>query len=338
MKLKEVATLLGGVTVVGDPDFEITGLNTPAQAEPGELVFLFREEFLEEVRSSRSRVLVVEERFVTEFPDRNLLVVTHPRLAFAKIASLFSPREEREGVHPSAFVHPEASLGEGVWVGPFAVVEKGAQVGAQTKIFPQVYIGERVRIGSDCLIYPGVVIGADCEIGNRVILHPGVVIGGDGFGYEWDGEKHLKIPHLGRVVIEDEVEIGSNSTVDRATLGETRIGQGTKIDNLVMIAHNVQIGEKVLIAAQSGIAGSSVVEDLAVLGGQSGVVDHTRVRRATKVAARGGVVSEVGPDAVVSGFPAQEHHREMRQQALIRKLPELFQRIRKLEKAVFRKQ
>jgi len=338
LKLREIAGLIEGVTIIGDPDFEVKGINAPAQAGPNDLVFLFREEFIEEVHSSLAQALVVEKKFVSEFPGRNLVVVARPRLAFAKVASLFSYVQKKEGVHPSAFVHPEASLGGEVWVGAFSVIERGAQIGARTKIYPQVYIGERVRIGSDCLIYPGVVIKHDCEIGDRVILHPGVVIGGDGFGYEWDGEKHLKIPHLGRVIIEDDVEIGANSTVDRATLGETRIARGTKIDNLVMVAHNVQIGEKVLIAAQSGVAGSSVVEDLAVLGGQSGVVDHTRVRRGTRVAARGGVVSEVGPDQMVSGFPAQDHHQEMRQQALIRKLPELFRRIRKLEKAVFRKQ
>ncbi|MGQ9746201.1 MAG: UDP-3-O-(3-hydroxymyristoyl)glucosamine N-acyltransferase, partial [Candidatus Caldatribacteriaceae bacterium] len=198
-------------------------------------------------------------------------------------------------------------------------------------IFPQVYIGKNVTIGRNCLLYPQVVVRENCILGDRVILHSGVVIGADGFGYEWYEGRYVKIPHVGNVVIEDDVEIGANTTVDRATLGTTRVGRGSKIDNLVTIAHNVSIGRNVVIAAQSGIAGSSQVGDGVVMGGQAGVGDHCEVPEGVRIAGRAGVVSRVERGSMVSGFPAQDHRKELQERVLIRKLPDIWRRLKIIE-------
>jgi len=334
LKLKEIAALVDGY-LVGEAEFEIKGINNLEEAQAEDLVFLFHPRYLEQARVSRARSIVLGEVEAQSLVGKNLLIVDNPRLAYIKLAKYFSPFVfPPAGVHPSAFVHPQASLAEGVVVGPFSVIEEGATIAAGTCLFSQVYVGKGVKIGADCLIFPQVVIREQCQIGNRVILQAGVVIGGDGFGYERTKDGYLKLPHIGRVVIEDEVEIGANSTVDRATMGETRVGAGTKIDNLVMVAHNVKIGKNVVIVAQSGIAGSSTIGDNSVLAGQSGVVDHCKLESGVTVLSRGGVVNDIPAGKTVSGFPAQEHHQHLRQQALVKKLPQLWQRVRSLEKKI----
>jgi UDP-3-O-[3-hydroxymyristoyl] glucosamine N-acyltransferase len=331
MRLQEVCELIGGL-LEGDPDFEVRGIREPWEAEANDLVFLYHPRFIGSVQASASRVVVLKKDFQVELTGKYRILVDNPRYAFLKLAPyFFEVTPSPFGIHPQAFVHPKAILQREVSVGAFSIIEEGAQIGEGTIIFPQVYVGKNVVLGRRCVLYPQVVIRENCLLGDRVILHSGVVIGADGFGYEWYEGRYLKIPHVGRVIIEDDVEIGANATVDRATLGVTRIGKGSKIDNLVIIAHNVRIGKNVVIAAQSGIAGSAQVGDGVVMGGQSGVVDHVEVPDGVQVAGRGVVASRVERGSLVSGFPAQDHRRELRERALVRKLPEMWQRLKALE-------
>lgn len=336
MRLQKVCEIVGGL-LQGDPDFEVEGIREPQEAGEHDLVFLYRPRFVDDVRRSRSRAVILQKDFTVELPGKHCVLVDRPRLAFLRLAPCFFVLQPAPfGIHPQALIHPGAILEAGVSVGAFAVIEEGARVGEETVIFPQVYVGKNVIIGKQCLLYPQVVVRENCILGDRVILHSGAVIGADGFGYEWYEGQYLKVPHVGRVVVEDDVEIGANATVDRATLGVTRIGKGSKIDNLVTVAHNVKIGHHVVIAAQSGIAGSAEIGDRVVMGGQSGVVDHGEVPEGVQVAGRGVVVSRVMKGTVVSGFPAQDHRQELQERALVRKLPEIWQRLKILEEKLSR--
>ncbi|MGC8777217.1 MAG: UDP-3-O-(3-hydroxymyristoyl)glucosamine N-acyltransferase [Candidatus Caldatribacteriaceae bacterium] len=331
MRLQEICEIVGGL-LQGDPDFEVRGVKEPQEAGPSDLVFLYHPRFTKTVQTSASLAVVLKKDFEVDLPGKSRILVDNPRYAFVKLVPyFFESAPPASGIHPQALIHPRATLQEGVAVGAFSVIEEGAQIGEGTIIFPQVYVGKNVVIGRQCLLYPQVVIRENCLLGDRVILHSGVVIGADGFGYEWHEGGYLKIPHVGRVVIEDDVEIGANATVDRATLGVTRIGRGSKIDNLVTVAHNVRIGRNVVIAAQSGIAGSARVGDGVVMGGQSGVVDHCEVPEGVRVAGRAVIVSRVEKGSMVSGFPAQDHQKELRERALVRKLPEIWQRLKTVE-------
>lgn len=331
LRLGDLAVHIRG-ELFGDPDFVVQGVRDPQEAGERDLVFLFDARLLQEVSLSQAKAVVGGRGTRAILEGKFVIEVENPRLALARVLSLFyAPFRPPRGVHPLAFVHPEAELGRDVAIGPFAVIEEGASIGDRTCIFPQVYVGKGVRIGSDCVLYPQVVVREYCTLGNRVILHSGVVVGADGFGYEWTGEGYEKIPQVGTVVVEDDVEIGANTTIDRATLGCTRIGRGTKIDNLVMVAHNVHIGQHVIIVAQSGIAGSSDIGNGVIIGGQAGVTDHCRVGEGARIAARAGVTAEVRPGEMVSGFPAQEHRRELKERALVRRLPEMWRRLKNLE-------
>lgn len=334
MRLGDLAENVGG-RLFGDPDFLIQGVREPGEAGEEDLVFLFNPHILSVVLQSRARAVVAGKGFAERLEGKYVIEVENPRLAFIRILSYFFPSfRPPRGVHPLAFVHPQATLGVDVSIGAFAVIEEGAFLGDRTCVFPQVYVGRGVKVGRDCVLHPHVVIREHCVLGDRVILHSGVVVGADGFGYEWTGEKYERVPHVGKVIIEDDVEVGANATIDRATLGCTRIGRGTKIDNLVMVAHNVHIGNHVIIVAQSGIAGSSEIGDGVIIGGQAGIIDHCRVGKGARVAARAGVTVEVQPGETVSGFPAQEHHRELRERALVRKLPEMWRKLKDLEERV----
>ena len=236
------------------------------------------------------------------------------------------------GVHPSAVIHPSAKIGGGASVGAFCVVEKGADIGEGSVIYPHCFIGENSRVGAGCLLYPNVVIRENCELGARVIIHSSSVIGADGFRYLRRGEKHEKIPQLGRVVIEDDVEIGALSAVDRAMLSETRVGAGTKIDNLVQIAHNVKIGRNCIVVSQAGVAGSCELGDGAVLGGQAGIADHVKIGSGAVVAAQTGVMANIPDGQVVFGSPSRPRGEAFRIEAVLSKLPEMYKFFRELRK------
>jgi UDP-3-O-[3-hydroxymyristoyl] glucosamine N-acyltransferase len=262
--------------------------------------------------------------------------VTHPKLAFALVATMLRPRMPRTpGVDDSAKIAYSASIHETSFVGPHCTVGDNSMIGARTEILGSAYIGANVQIGSDCVLHPDVVVYDNISIGDRVILHAGAVIGADGFGYVRGPEGYVKFPQVGTVVIEDDVEIGANTCVDRAALGRTRIGRGTKIDNMVQIAHNVDIGERVVIASQTGISGSTVIEDDAVIGGQVGMGDHARVQSGAIIGSQAGVLpGKIVRPGVWWGTPVQPLDEYKRLNAHVNKLPQLREEVKKLKRQI----
>lgn len=265
-----------------------------------------------------------------------LLRVDDPELAFARAVRLLRDpeREQEPGVHPTARVSPDAVLGEGVSVGPFAVVEAGARVGAGSRLGAHVLIGGGAGLGEECRVEHGCTVRGCARLGDRVVLHPGVRVGADGFGYVEEDGRPVHVPHVGGCVLGDEVEIGANSTVDRGSVEDTVIGARTKIDNLVHVGHNVRVGRGCMIVAQVGIAGSSRVGDGVEIGGQAGVADHVEIGDGARVAARAAVIGDVPPGEEYSGYPARPHRRALRASAAQLRLPELLERVRRLEERI----
>jgi UDP-3-O-[3-hydroxymyristoyl] glucosamine N-acyltransferase len=261
-----------------------------------------------------------------------LLVTPEPYRAFAEVLRIFHPVQRPEpGVADNAWVDPSARLDEGVTVSSFVYVGRNARIGARSVLYPFVHLGDDSIVGQDCILYPHVSIREGCVLGDRVILHNGVNVGADGFGFVPEGARLQKIPQVGIVRIEDDVEVGAGTCIDRATMGETRIGRGTKIDNLVQIAHNVQIGENAILVSQVGISGSTTIGARTVLAGQTGVAGHLTIGKDVKAAAKTGIISSLKDGSVVSGAPCMDHKIHLRVQAVFRQLPELRARIRKLE-------
>jgi UDP-3-O-[3-hydroxymyristoyl] glucosamine N-acyltransferase len=336
-RLDELAAVTGG-RVIGDPSMPIKGIASIEDAGEGEITFVADARHMKLLKSCRASALILKE---TEYPPKDwpgeftMLLVKNPMLAAAKVLELFSPLElPPPGVHPRAEVHPDSKLGREVSIGALTVVERGAEIGEHTILMPGVYVGPGARIGADSIIYPGVAIRDRCIIGARVIIHCNAVIGSDGFGFTHDGSKNYKIPQNGIVRIEDDVEIGACSTVDRATIGETVIGSGTKVDNLVQIAHNVRIGSGSIIVAQAGIAGSATLGERVVIGGQSAINGHIKIGAKALVGARTGVIQDMDPGAVHIGFPSLPRRDWLRSQSIFAKLPELKKRLRELEERV----
>jgi len=327
--LQAINERIGG-ELCGNGDEPIIGVDTLEHAQAGYIAFAEDNKYEPAVRSTRASAVVVSKQFPV-IAGRTLLRVEHPRLAFLKVMYLFQSRGEHlGGIHPSAVVSPEASLAEDVTVRECAVVRARAQIGRGTILESGVHVGHEVVIGQDCFIGPNVVLMYGTRLGDRVIIHGGTVVGGDGFGYVWATNQHVKIPQLGNVIIEDDVEIGSNVCVDRATLGSTRIRRGTKIDNLVQIAHNDSIGEDVIMTGQVGLAGSVTVGNRAMLGGQSGVVDHVTIGDDARIGAGTPVTKDVKAGETVWGFPARPIRRVKRELASLAQLPKLLKRLRKL--------
>jgi UDP-3-O-[3-hydroxymyristoyl] glucosamine N-acyltransferase len=268
---------------------------------------------------------------------KNKIYVEDPQWAFAQVLTLIEKELNKRPLaavpDTRAFINAEARLSPNVAVGAFTVIERLAQVGEGSSIGPQCYLGPQVKIGKNCKIYPQVVIRERCEIGDRVIIHSGTVIGADGFGFSTDKKTgvHRKIPQIGNVIVEDDVEIGANVTIDRATIGNTRIGAGTKIDNLVQIAHNVQIGNGCLVVSQVGISGSTKIGNFVILAGQAGIIGHLTVGDGAVVTAQSGVINDVEPKAVLFGSPARPHREGMKIQALLGKLPEIYDAFKELK-------
>lgn len=332
MKLAELAAL-ARAELAGPGEVEIRAVAPPGQAHPDAIVLVADPRGLPEVEASPAGALLVAS---TAPPTaKPALRAANLRAAFARVLAALAPRPDRpEGVDPTAVVAPDATLGPDVAVGPLVVIGPGAVIGARSCLHAGTIIGARARIGTDCLLHARVTLYPDCVLGDRVILHSGAVVGSDGFGYATEDGVHLKIPHLGRVVIEDDVEIGANTTVDRGTLGETRIGCGTKIDNLVQVGHNVTIGAGALVVAQAGISGSVTIGPGAVLAGQVGVSDHLTIGAGARVLGRAGVTKDIPAGATVSGLPAHDHREELVLQAFLRRLPDLARRVHALEAQV----
>ena len=336
--LAELAQHVGG-RVVGDGRIVIRKVASIEEAGPGEIAFLANPRYQSWLASCQASAIIVGQGVITESPSgprREYLEVADPYLAFAQILQLFTPPASyAEDISPKANVDPAADLEAGVTVFPHVFVAKGTHVGARTVLYPGVFLGERVRVGEDCVLHPNVVVRDGCRIGNRVVLHAGVVIGSDGFGYAGEGDRRVKIPQVGIVEVEDDVEIGANTTVDRATLGRTTIGKGVKIDNLVQIGHNVAVGENSLIAAQAGIAGSTRIGKDVMLGGRVGIINHLTIGDGAKIGPGSGILRSVPPGVMrSSGLDAPPHREWLKVIALLPQLPRLWATVRHLERKV----
>ena len=329
--LGELARRLGG-RVDGDPDTLIRAVRTLDQAGPGDLSFVTRAGFRDEAARSKSAALLVPEDFQLE--GRPLLIVPNPSLALALVIELFHPSSEPAAqVHPTAVVGQDCVLGDRVSLGPYAVVGDDCVLGDGCTIGAHAVVGRGCRLGVEVTLHPHVVLYDDTELGDRVRLHAGVVLGADGFGYVTHQGEHVKVPQAGRVVVESDVEIGALSAVDRAMLEETRVGSGTKVDNLVQVGHNVRLGRGCILCGQSGIAGSAQLGDYVVVGGQSGVMGHHEIPAGTQIAGKSMAMEQSG-GGQIAGIPAVDLRKWRRQTVLISRLGEMARRLRALEKLV----
>ena len=314
----------------------VHGIGALGTAGPGELSFLGNSKYRPEVAASRASVVLLPADYDGRpQPNQLFLLVDNPSAALARVCArieqLLWPKPA-PGIHPSAQVALGAKVAATATIGPLCVIEEGAVIGERSHLQAQVFVGRGAQIGDDCWLMPGVILASECILRNRVRLQPGVVIGSDGFGYEFVAGRHTKVPQVGIVLIEDDVEIGANSTLDRARFSRTVVGEGTKIDNLVQVAHNVIIGKHVILCAQVGISGSAIFGDYAVVGGQAGIGGHITIGPKAKIGGQSGVNFDVEPGAYIFGTPAMPYMLSQRLEVLHRKLPELFKRVDELEK------
>ena len=331
LTLREIAERLGG-RLLG-PDRVITGVQPLESAAPGDLSFLAHPRYRPQLESCMAGGVLVGPG--VEMPDRSLVVVDRPYVALAKVMAFFHPpRRPPSGVSPRASVAPDCQMGRGVSIGAFVTIAEGCRIGDRVILMPGVTLGETVRIGEDSILFPSVTVGDGCVLGARVVVHAGSVVGSDGFGYAEDAGAHLKIPQVGNVVVEDDVEIGANVTLDRATFGSTRIRKGTKIDNLVQVGHNCDVGENSILVAQVGLSGSVRLGRGVIFAGQSGSVGHVTVGEGTRVGAKSAVTKDLPPRSYVIGHPARDHREWKRAQAALANLPSLNRRIAELEEQV----
>jgi len=330
MRLRELAEKLD-CRLVGDGEIEVRGLASVEEAGEGDLTFVADPRYLEGFERSRASAAILRDGDPAS--AKPSLRTGDPYLAFVTaLRLLYPPDLPPPGVHHSCIVRPGARLADGVSIGPFSYVEDGVAIGTRSAIGAQVYIGRASSLGADCRVYPQVVIREEVEIGDRVIIHSGAVIGGDGFGYLRDRHgARVKIPQVGRVVIEDDVEIGANAAIDRATVGTTRLRRGAKIDNLVQIAHNVTVGEDTVIAAQTGISGSVRIGARVMMGGQVGIADHIEIGDDVAIGAKGGVTKDIPKGRILLGYPAKDHMEFKRLLAAMSRLPQLLKAVQAME-------
>jgi UDP-3-O-[3-hydroxymyristoyl] glucosamine N-acyltransferase len=330
--VSELAALVGGEVFSGSGDAVIEGPAALESAGPGEISFFAHPRYATDLRTTRAAAVLVPRDFAGETPAA-CIRVDDPSAAFTRITREFlrEPAPPPAGVHPSAVVHSGAQIAPDASIGEQAVVMPGAVIGPRSVVMAGGYIGTGARIGAACLLHPHAVVGHGCLLGDRVILHSGAVVGSDGFGYDTQDGRHTKIAQSGIVVVEDDVEIGANTTIDRARFGRTVIGEGTKIDNLVMIAHNVVIGKHCIVCAQVGIAGSARIGNHVILAGQAGLVGHIRIGDGAIVGAQTGVSNDIEPGARVVGSPPRPIGDWKRSIIRVDKLAELYDRVKKLE-------
>ena len=327
--LSRLAEITGG-EIRGSSEGLITGINSLREAGPGEITFLVNPRYAPEVNTTRAAAIIVGPQ--APETSKPVLITANPYLAYARVAAFFAPPADHpRGVSPLARVGDECHLGQDVIVYPFVYIGNRVVLGAGVCLYPGVYLGDEVRIGPGSIIYPNVSILSGTVIGARVIIHSGTVIGSDGYGFARDGERHVKIPQIGTVRIDDDCEIGANNTIDRAALGQTWIQSGVKTDNLVQIAHNVVVGENSLLIAQVGISGSAVIGRNVILAGQAGVAGHITVGDGVMVGGKSGVAQSIPAGQIVSGNPTMPHQTYLRTRMLIQRLPEMQQRLRELE-------
>jgi UDP-3-O-[3-hydroxymyristoyl] glucosamine N-acyltransferase len=332
---EEVAAIVHAKAARGSTTETIRGLAALGDAAPGDLSFLGNAKYKAEVPTTRASVVLLPADFVGEpRPGQLFLLVDNPSVALARVCARIEQElwpKAAPGVHASAVVASDARVAQSATIGPLCVVEPGAVIGEHAHLQAQVFVGRNAVIGDESWLMPGVIIATECQLGKRVRVQPGAVVGSDGFGYEFVKGRHEKVPQVGVVVIGDDVEIGANSTLDRARFSRTTVGEGTKIDNLVQIGHNVVIGNHCLLCAQVGISGSTRLEDYVVLGGQVGVGGHITLHKGVKAGGQAGITADIAAGTFVNGTPAIPYLLERRVAVLQQKLPELFRRVDTLE-------
>ena len=332
LSLKKIASLVGG-NVIGNDSFIIEGINSLDVAVQGEISFFADRKYKESLgKTKASAIIVSEENLLFKGPQ---VVVSNPALAYARVASIFAPPVTRyPGISEQAVLHDSTRIGKDVSIYPLVYVGEEALIGDNVIMFPGVFIGDRVKIGNGTIIYPNVTILHDCQIGKNVIINAGTVIGSDGFGFVRDGPVSVKIPQIGMVQIDDDVEIGANSCIDRAASGKTWIKRGVKTDNFVHVAHNVIIGEDTIVVAQVAISGSVHIGRQVIIGGQVAISDHVEIGDRVMIGSQSGVPKSIPSGEVVSGTPAMPHRLWLKTSGIIRRLPEFNEHLRHLEKRV----
>ena len=332
-KLAEIASWIGA-TIEGDDSIEINGLAKIEEAQSGSLSFIANPKYTKYIDQTAASAVLVDRQFPVS--AKTLLRVDDPYYAFLLCARRFYQRAPQVavGVHPTAVIGEGTTLGQGAAIGAYAVIGRNCRIGDHVTIYPLTFIGDDVRIGEESLIYANVSIREGCRVGCRCIIHSGAVIGADGFGFAFKDGRFHKLPQMGIVVLEDDVEVGANTAVDRATMGETIIRQGAKLDNLIQIAHNVEVGEHTAIAGQAGISGSTKIGRYVLVGGQAGFAGHIQIGDRVKIGAQAGVTKSVADGQFVSGYPARPFRTEMKEHAALAKLPGLLQQVRSLEQRI----
>lgn len=331
----QIAQLLEG-EIVGNPEAEVSGLSKIEEGSEGTLSFLANPKYAAHIYTTGATIVIVGKNFEPEKPipqTCTLIKVSDPYASFGKLLDLYNQiKHDKKGISKSASVDPDASIGEDVYIGANAVLDSGVKIGDNTKIYPQAFLGTNVTVGKNTIIHPGVRILSDCIIGDNCVIHAGVIIGGDGFGFTPNSENNYqKVAQIGNVIIEDHVEIGANTTIDRATLGSTILRKGAKIDNLIQIAHNVEIGENTVIAAQTGIAGSTKIGKNCMIGGQVGIVGHLTIADGTMIAAQSGIGASIKSRAILQGSPAFSIGDYKKAYVGFRKLPEIMKQLNALQ-------
>lgn len=332
---KQIAELIGG-RVEGDENATVSFFSKIEEGKPGAISFLSNPKYTHYIYDTQSSVVLVNEDVVLEQPVRTTLIrVANAYECVAKLLQFYESMKPRKtGVDPLAFVSPSAKIGENCYIGAFAVIEDNAVVGDGCQIYPHCYVGQGVTIGNDSVLYPHVVIYYGCKVGQRVILHAGCVIGADGFGFAPSANGYDKIPQIGIVTIEDDVEIGANACVDRSTMGSTYVRRGVKLDNLVQIAHNTDIGENTVMSAQVGVAGSSKVGKWCMFGGQVGVAGHLVIGDKVNVGAQSGIIGNLKSDQSYMGSPVMDPKLFFKSMAVLRRLPEIYKMVNDMEKEI----
>lgn len=334
----EITILVQATSTRGATTETLRGIASLDAARAGDVSFLGNPKYKPEVAATAASVVLLPLDYVGDpKPNQLFLLLEKPSIGLARLCTrleqLLWPKPT-PGVHASAIVAPDVKIPSTATIGPLCVIEPGATIGERVHLQAQVFVGRNARIGDDCWLKSNVVIATECILHNRVHIHPGAVIGADGFGYDFVAGRHAKVPQVGRVVIHDDVEIGANATLDRARFSETIVGEGTKIDNLVQVGHNVVIGKHCLLCAQVGFAGSSNIEDYVVIGGQAGIAGHLTIGRGCKVDGQTGVNSSLEPGSSVKGSPCLPYSLEQRVNVLRKRLPELFKRVDALEEKI----
>jgi len=333
----QLASLIGA-TIEGDAEVSVHAFGKIEEAQPGQLSFLANPKYEEHLYTTNASLIILNKDFVLRQPvAATLLRVNDAYSSFATLLDIYQKMQQSNltGIQQPSYVASSATIGEDVFIGAFAYISQEVTIGKNSKIYPHCFIGNNVTIGENCVLHAGVKIYHQCQLGSNVIIHAGTVIGSDGFGFAPKADGSLqKVPQIGHVIIEDNVEIGANTTIDRATIGATIVRKGAKLDNLIQIAHNVEVGDSTVIAAQAGISGSTKIGKGVMIGGQAGIVGHIQVGDAAKVNAQSGVTKSIEKGKAVTGTPAADYTQSLRSQALVRQLPELEKRIKELENII----